>query len=190
MQVAVPPSLRRRTRFPKSASLLFLSVKMSTESTVFLADSANAGCAGAERFRGKSYVPPAVSNGTCMRTIGHPVLAGHGQVVSLSVCPVCCLFGARILLTPRSYRFEISRRNFAGALLIFNLISKGKFSPKFVFEISISLNCMSDAPGKDFEKITIAVIGPEPLALTHGVHEQESVPAAWQCQADKFRHVM
>ncbi len=59
---------------------IFLSGKKFPQNRWFLSDSAKTRSDRAERFRRKSYVPPAVSNGIWMRAMGLPVWAGHGQV--------------------------------------------------------------------------------------------------------------
>ena len=59
---------------------MFLSGRKFPRNRRFLSYSAKTGSAGADRFRGKSYVPPALSNGICVRAIGLPVWAGHRRV--------------------------------------------------------------------------------------------------------------
>ncbi len=59
---------------------IFLSGSNFPRNRRFLSDSAKAGSAGAERFRMKSYVLPALSIGIWMRPMGLPVLAGDRRV--------------------------------------------------------------------------------------------------------------
>ena len=73
-------SLRRRTRFTEIGTFIFLSGPKFPRNRRFLSYCAKTGSAGADRFRGKSYVPPALSNGICVRAIGLPVWAGHRRV--------------------------------------------------------------------------------------------------------------
>ncbi len=72
--------LRRRTRFTEIGTFIFLSGQKFPRNRRFLSFCAKTGSAGADRFRGKSYVPPALSNGICVRSIGLPVWAGHRRV--------------------------------------------------------------------------------------------------------------
>jgi hypothetical protein len=67
---------------------IFIRSQISTKSTVFT-DSANTGSAGAERFRVKSYVPPALSNGLWLGAIGLPVWTRNRRVCLFffSFCP-------------------------------------------------------------------------------------------------------
>jgi hypothetical protein len=67
---------------------MFLSGRKFPRNRRFLDHSSKTGSDGAERFRVKSYVPLALSNGTWMRAVGLPVWAGHRQpcFFCLSVC--------------------------------------------------------------------------------------------------------
>jgi len=73
-------SLRRRTRFTEIGIFIFLSGPKFPRNRRFFTDSAKTGSAGAERFRVKSYVPPALSNGIWMGAIGLPVWTGNRRV--------------------------------------------------------------------------------------------------------------
>ena len=68
---------------------MFLSGRKFPRNRRFLDHSSKTGSDGAERFRVKSYVPLALSNGTWMRAVGLPVWAGHRQpcFFCFSVCP-------------------------------------------------------------------------------------------------------
>ena len=56
---------------------IFLSGRKFPRNRRFLDHSSKTGSDGAERFRVKSYVPLALSNGTWLRAVGLPVWAGH-----------------------------------------------------------------------------------------------------------------
>ncbi len=176
--------LRRRTRFTEIGTFIFLSGQKFPRNRRFLSFCAKTGCGGAERFRGKSYVPPALSIGIWVRAIGLPVWTGHRQVchfflfVFLFVfCPhdSCSRLQATV--------FEISRCKFAGGLPYWWECRFAKnfggrtplgenFSPNFFSRFrSENVRESCPLPRKKYAKknFTIGYIGPELQRPTCGV---------------------